>query len=117
MLDQDVSGQNGLSEELTDGEDDHGDVAAGGVEGGSRRDEADRCNCLGEGDVPRALVELAGAPGDENGDRAGDEVGRASEDQADSPGEAQGVHDGGELDAISFVHASVARDGLDLRSS
>lgn len=46
----------------TDGEDDHGDVAAGGVKGGGRGGEADCGDDLGDCDVPGALVHFARGP-------------------------------------------------------
>jgi hypothetical protein len=88
---------NECGRELTNGEDDHGDVAAGGIANGGSQHEAEGSDSLGDGDVPRALVELARAPGDGDGDGTGDQVGRAGEDQADGGVEAESLDNAGEL--------------------
>lgn len=82
-----------------DGEDDHGGVPPGHVprRGGRGGDEAHHRDGLGGGDVPCALVESARGPRDEDGDGAGDEVGRAGEHEGDGGVEVEGLDDGGEL--------------------
>ena len=57
--------------------------------------------------MPGSLVELAARPGDENGDRASDEIWRAGKDKCDSLTKAKCLHNGGEevLETIrSQVH-------------
>jgi hypothetical protein len=70
------------------GEDDHGRVAACYANGCAGNQETDSGYALGDGDMPCAFVELAGRPGDGNGDYAGDEVGWACQDERDELGEA-----------------------------
>lgn len=82
-----------------DGEDAHGKVARPDVEGRAREDEAEDGDRLGDGDVPRSLVKMTRGRGPEDGEAAGDEVGRAGEDECDSSLEAKRVDDGWELGA------------------
>ena len=92
-----------------DGEDDHSHVATRNTERRACDEEADGGDDLADGDVPGALVELAGRPGDGNCDAAGDEVGRAGEHEGDGLAEAEGLDNSGEevLEAVGCqVHVS-----------
>jgi hypothetical protein len=85
-----------------DGEDDHGHVTARGADGCAGDEEADRGDDFGDGDVPCALVEFSGGPGYGDGDDAGDQVGRACQDEGNGLRETESLDNGGEevLEAV-----------------
>lgn len=77
-------------------EDDHGDVATCNTERRACDEKADDCDNLGDGDMPCALVELSGRPGDSDSNDTGKEVGRAGKDKGDGGVEAEGLDNSGE---------------------
>lgn len=80
----------------TDGEDDHGDVAARNTDFSAGESETESGYCFGDGDVPGSLVELARRPRHGDCDGASDEVGRAGQDEGDGLAEAEGLDNGRE---------------------
>jgi hypothetical protein len=52
----------------------HGNITSCGVQRCGSGCEADSRDCLGDGNVPRAFIELAGAPRDENRDCSSNQV-------------------------------------------
>lgn len=74
-----------------DGENDHGDIATGSTDVGASKTESKGGDTLGDGDMPRALVELARRPGDSDGDGTGNEVGWASQHKRDGLVEAKSL--------------------------
>lgn len=79
----------------TDGENDHGDVAARNTDFSAGESETESGYGFGDGDVPGSLVELARRPRHGDCDGAGNEVGRAGQDEGDGRAEAEGLDNGG----------------------
>lgn len=75
-----------------DGEHYHCEVSGAHVQGGHSENEAEHSDGLGDGDVPSALVALAGADRPEDGNEAGDEVRRAGEHQSYGLGKPERLH-------------------------
>lgn len=74
----------GVNTVRSNSEDDHRSVASAHVHRQTCGYESNCCNCLGDGNVPRALVEFTAAPRDGDCDGAGNQVWWACEDEGNS---------------------------------
>ena len=79
-----------------DCEDGHRHVSTSHVEGRAGSHKSNHRDGLGDGDVPRSLVQLTRGPRDGNRDGSGDEVGRAGERESDGLSKAKRLDDSGE---------------------
>lgn len=79
-----------------DGEDNHGNITTSDPNVCACKTETEDCDQLRDGNVPGALVKLAGRPGHGDGDTTSDQVWGACKDKRDSTVEAESLDDGGE---------------------
>ena len=80
----------------TNGENDHGNIAACNTKRRACNEKPDSSDDLGDGNVPCALIEFSGRPRDSDGDSTGDKIGRACKDEGDSFAESEGLDNSGE---------------------